>query len=185
MKLRSRAFQLGAALALCSLAAACTQPPTPPAPTPTPAPASTSPSETQLERQTRLDFEAAEKAYLAFKTEYARVATAGGTTQATDAMRATAAGPYLSVMTDFLAQTKAAGKRQEGAVRVAYIRRGAYSPQQLNLDVCEDGTRVRNVTKDGHVSKGIVAEITIYLRPIDGHWKLWDGDDKKVAACAK
>ena len=185
MKLRSRALQLGAALALCSLAGACTQPSAPQEPTATPTPASTSPSETQLERQTRLDFEAAEKAYLAFKSEYARVAMAGGTNRATEAMRATAAGPYLKVMTDFLSQTKAAGKRQEGEVRIAYVRRGAYSPQQLNLDVCEDGTRVRNVTSDGHVSKGIVAEVTLYLRPVDGHWKLWDGDDKKVAACKK
>lgn len=183
MKLRSRAFQLGAALALCSLAAACTQPPKPQEPTPTPAPASTSPSETQLERQTRLDFEAAEKAYLAFKTEYDRLAISGRSDKPTKVMTDNAAGPYLRVMTKFLSQTVNAGQRQQGEIRVAYMNRGAYSPQQLNLLVCEDGTKVKTVDEEGNASKGVAAKITLYVRPVNGRWKVWNGDDEVVKSC--
>jgi hypothetical protein len=183
MKLRSRALQLGAAFALCSLATACTQPTGPQEPTPTPTPANTSPTETQLERQTRLDFEAAEKAYLAFKTEYDRLAVSGKSDKATRVMTDNAAGPYLKVMTGFLSQTIRAGQRQQGEVRVAYINRGAYSPEQLNLLVCEDGTKVKTLDRNGKASKGVAAKITLYVRPIDGRWKLWNGDDEVVKSC--
>ena len=184
MTLRNRAFRnLGGVVALCALAAACSHPP-PPAPSPQPSPSTTTPAETQLERQTRLDFEAAEKAYRSFRAEYDRLAAAGGTDRATPEMSETAAGPYLEVMTRFLAQTKAAGKRQQGSVRIAYVRYASYSPEELRLDVCEDGRKVRNVAKDGHVSAGVAAKVTLYVRPIKGRWKVWNGDDLRVASCA-
>ncbi len=183
VKLRNRAFsQLGAALAVCSLAAACTQQGTPD-PTPAPPPTSSSPAETQLERQTRLDFQAAEKAYRLFRAEYTRVATAGGSDRPTAAMRQNAAGPYLAVMTDFLAQTKASGKRQQGVVRIAYVRPESHSPKEVTLQVCEDGTQVKNVTENGRVSTGIAAKIVLYVRPVDGRWKVWNGDDEEVSSC--
>ncbi len=63
--------RIGAAVAGCALVAACTPQPGPTV-TPTPAPPvtasatpSASPTETEIERQQRLDFEAAEKAYRA------------------------------------------------------------------------------------------------------------------------
>jgi hypothetical protein len=62
---------VGALAALCLSAAACTPTgPSTPSPTPTP---SASPTETQLEKQTRLDFEAAEKAYRTFSAEFDRL----------------------------------------------------------------------------------------------------------------
>ena len=67
MALRVRGFvRAGAAIAACTLIAACTpeppveNPPTPSASTPT---ASPTPTESEIERQMRLDYEAAEKAY--------------------------------------------------------------------------------------------------------------------------
>ena len=63
--------RVGAAVAGCALVAACTPQPGPTG-TPTPAPPvtasarpSASPTETEIERQQRLDYEAAEKAYRA------------------------------------------------------------------------------------------------------------------------
>ncbi len=185
MHLRTRAFRnLGAAAVVCALAAACTQPgPVTPTPSPTLSPVDTTPSETQLERQTRLDFQAAEKAYRAFQQEYDRVAAAGGTDRPTPAMSYNAAGPYLKTMTRFLTQNKNSGQSQRGSVRVAYVHRGAYSPEQLNLDVCEDGTKVETVAKDGSVIRGVAVQLQLYVRRVDGRWKIWNGDDKKVQSC--
>jgi hypothetical protein len=53
---------VGAAVACCALAAACT-PELAPVQTSSPTRAATTPSESQIERQMRLDYEAAEKAY--------------------------------------------------------------------------------------------------------------------------
>jgi ABC-type uncharacterized transport system auxiliary subunit len=55
-------MSVGAAVACCALAAACTPEPAPSSTT-SPSPAATTPSESKIERQMRLDFEAAEKAY--------------------------------------------------------------------------------------------------------------------------
>ena len=183
MTLRNRALgQLGAALAMCSLAAACT-PQRAPDPAPSPTSASTTPAETQLERQTRLDFQEAEKAYRSFRAEYSRLAIAGGADRPTSVMKENASGPYLEVMVDFLAQTRAAGKKQQGVVRIAYVRPESHSPREVTLQVCEDGTKVRNVAEDGHISKGVAAKIVLYVRPIDGRWKVWNGDDEEVSSC--
>ena len=63
MALRRRGFvSVGAAVACCALATACTPEPAPTT-TPSPTPAATTPSESQIERQMRLDYEAAEAAY--------------------------------------------------------------------------------------------------------------------------
>ena len=63
MALRGRGFMsVGAAVACCALAAACTSEPAPSS-TPSLSPAATTPTESQIERQIRLDYEAAETAY--------------------------------------------------------------------------------------------------------------------------
>lgn len=185
MKLRSRAFQLGAALALCSLAAACTQPPKPQEPTPTPVPASTSPSETQLERQTRLNFEAAEKAYKGFRGEYNRLILTGGADKPTSKMRETAAGPYLAAMTEFLAVRKKEGWRSSAPIKVVSIIDGSYSPAELVLNVCEDGSKSELLNKAGmKIRTGSIEKLTIYVRPVNGVWKIWDGQNEAVKSCA-
>ena len=68
MALRGRGFMsVGAAVACCALAAACTSEPAPSS-TPSLSPAAT-PTESQIERQMRLDYEAAETAYRANMAE--------------------------------------------------------------------------------------------------------------------
>ena len=64
MALRRGLVTVGAAVACCALTAACTSEPAPDA-TSSPTPVSTTPTESQIERQMRLDYEAAEKAYRA------------------------------------------------------------------------------------------------------------------------
>ena len=89
-------MSVGAVVACCALAAACTQEPAQTS-SPSPTPAAATPTESQIERQMRLDYEAAEKAYRANRAEQARLYQAGGTTEATSAMRATATASYLRI----------------------------------------------------------------------------------------
>ena len=68
-------MSVGAVVACCALAVACT--PEQPASAPSPTPVSTTPTESQIERQMRLDYEAAEKAYQAALAEQERQAVLG------------------------------------------------------------------------------------------------------------
>ena len=52
-------------------------------PTPSPSASSATPTETDAERQERLDYAAAEKAYRTFRAEYGRVLRAGGAKEPT------------------------------------------------------------------------------------------------------
>ena len=173
--------RLVATLAVGLLAVGCTAVPQEPAVTPT---AVAAPPETQLERQTRLDFEAAEKSYRAFSREYMRLAHEGGSRAATSTMKQHAAGPYLSAMVDFSRQRRTASRKSVGELRIGYVRPGPYSPSALTLEVCEDGSRVKNLDKSGRVvSSGIVSKLTLQLRLIDKTWKVWNGDDEVVTTC--
>ena len=69
-------MSVGAVVACCALAAACS-PDQAPASTPSPTPAATTPAESQIERQMRLDYEAAEKAYRANMAEQDRLVPGG------------------------------------------------------------------------------------------------------------
>ncbi|HEX3207606.1 MAG TPA: hypothetical protein VHQ68_15350, partial [Propionibacteriaceae bacterium] len=87
MALRRRGFvSVGVVAACCALVVACTPEP---ASAPSP-PASTTPTESQIERQMRLDYEAAEKAYRANIVEQDRLANAGGVRRATATLKSTA-----------------------------------------------------------------------------------------------
>ena len=83
MGLRVRGFvRIGAAIAACALVAACTpdEPPVVNTPTPTVTPSATpsaTPTESEIERQMRLDWEAAEEAYRAAVAEGDRLARQG------------------------------------------------------------------------------------------------------------
>ena len=73
---RRGSVSVGAVVACCALVVACT--PEQPAIAPSPTPASSTPTESQIERQMRLDYEAAEKAYRANCAEHDRLDQAGG-----------------------------------------------------------------------------------------------------------
>ena len=189
MNLRNRASgQLGAVLAMCSLAVACSSP-APAAPVASSAPPSSarpssSPTETQIERQRRLDFEAAEKSYRAFHAEYTRLTLVGGASAATDAMKDHAAGPYLKSMTSFLETRKRKGWGASGEVRIVYVRADAYGAAKLSLNVCEDGSHVQLLNKAGKpFRRGSIGRMTLSFRSVEGQWKVWSARQTLVASC--
>ena len=99
MALRVRGFvRIGAAMAGCVLVAACTPEPAPTV-TPTPTPASVTPTETDIERQQRLDYEAAEKAYRGATWRSSDRQAQQGIAKKTDALvsEAVATDEYLAV----------------------------------------------------------------------------------------
>jgi hypothetical protein len=183
----ARAFTYLGAVVACALFPACTPSAGAPSPTPavsTPAGQST-PPETDQQRKERLDFEAAEKAYRSFAAEYDRLyEIKGGSSRPTRKLTDNAAGPYLKVMLGFLEDSKQKGRYTEGDVRIAYIGRGAYSPGELILKTCEDGSEVRVLDRKGkQVATGGTSKLTLFVRPIAGRWKVWDGDQEVVKTC--
>ena len=88
-------MSVGAVVACCALAVACT--PEQSASAPSPKPASTKPTESQIERQMRLDYEAAEKAYRANMAEQDRLSQGWRCRRSTHALSSTATGSYLRI----------------------------------------------------------------------------------------
>jgi hypothetical protein len=185
----ARAFMYLGAVVACALYAACSPsagvPPTPSPGVSTPAGQST-PPETEQQRKERLDFEAAEKAYRTFAAEYDRLyEIKGGSSKPTRKLTDNAAGPYLKVMLRFLQDSKQKGRYTKGDVRIAYMERGAYSPEELILKICEDGSDVRVFDRNGkQVATGGTSRLSLYVRPVGGRWKVWDGDQEVVKTCA-
>src|SRR5918995_1248977 len=135
--LKARAFSyLGAFSAGCVLLAGCTPAdgtisPPPPA---TSAPASATPPETAQQREERLAYEAAEKAYRTFRAEYNRLyRSEGGSAEPTIVMKDNAAGTYLRSMLAFLKHKVDHERHSDRGVRIAYVRQGGFSPQELVL----------------------------------------------------
>ena len=188
MTLTARAYcYLGAFSASCVLLAACTPAngtiPTPPPSTSSPA--SATPPETAQEREERLAYEAAEKAYRIFAAEYARLQQQPrGNGEPTEAMRDNAAGPYLKAMTGFLNYKVNHGTHSDRAIRIVYVKPGGYSAEELVLNTCEDGSRIKVLNRKGkQVGHGGTYALKLYVRPVDGRWKIWDGDQTAVAKC--
>ncbi|MCW2811817.1 MAG: hypothetical protein JWP61_2275 [Friedmanniella sp.] len=153
-------------------------------PTPTPSPTSPSPTESDLERQQRVDYEAAEKAYRTFRAEYRRVQHRGGAGRATEMMLATAGGPYLAEFTRAVQAYAGLENHEEGSEVTVYVKRGGYTPEALTLDVCEDDRSVQVLDKAGHsFGPGEIRQIAIEVRKVGAAWKLWAGKGRKVKSC--
>jgi hypothetical protein len=140
---------VGAVVACCALTAACTQEP---AQTRSPSltPAATTPSESEIERQIRLDYEAAEEAYRANRAEQARLYQAGGTTEATSTMKATATASYLRITLEALRRIKKAGWHATGTTEiVGVVANGGWKENEVGLTSCEDSSVVRLFDRSG------------------------------------
>ena len=99
--------------------AGCAADPAPPSPpSPIPTPTETAPTETALERQTRLDYEAAERSYRAFRREYRRVLADGGARKPTKVMTETAGGPYLAEYVQVIRAYKKLNYTQKGGEKI-------------------------------------------------------------------
>jgi hypothetical protein len=142
--LRRRGFvSVGAAVACCALAAACTPEPGP-ARTSSPTAAATTPSESEIERQIRLDYEAAESAYRASTSEQDRLYRAGGAMKPTPALKATSTGSYLRITLQSLREVRKSGWHAEGSTRIVGVSRdGGWKSGRLGLTSCEDNSLIR------------------------------------------
>jgi hypothetical protein len=158
-----------------------------PAPTtsPTPSPvASQTPTETAQERQQRIDYEAAEKAYRTFRAEFNRVLQAGGSKSATRVMKRTAGGEYLKTAEGVVQAYKGFGDHQEGTEHIVYVRGGGYSTKSLILESCEDTRQVEALDKKGRsLGPGELRALKLEARATASGWKIWAGTGKKVASC--
>ena len=165
MALRRRGFvSVGAAVACCALAAGCTSDPVP-ASTPSPTPVATTPAESQIERQMRLDYESAEKAYRTNMAEQDRLYKAGGTVEATPTLKATATGSYLRISLQSLRDVRDSGWHATAGTRiVGVVRDGGWKSDRVGLTSCEDNEIVRFVDKSG---KDITPEgLALYVQAL-------------------
>lgn len=178
----------GAVLVLGLLVAGCTPDPGP-TPTVTPVPSVTSatpsptPTENAQERQQRLDFEAAEKAYLTARQETERLAMSGGVRKATRVMKENLAGTYLGVQVDDLRTLKDNGWRTDRPTSVRVSADGGWSATELALTACEDATKVRLLDEDGvEVAEDRPRRFVQSLKAtrVDGRWKISGLESKPV-----
>jgi hypothetical protein len=140
---------VGAAVACCALAAACTPQPAPISTT-SPTPTATTPTESQIERQMRLDYEAAEKAYRDNMAEQDRLYQSGGAAKATRALRTTSTGSYLRITLESLREVRKRGWHAIGDAKiVGVVRDRGWKQGQVGLTSCEDNKTVRFVNKSG------------------------------------
>ena len=191
MALGARGFvKIGATIAGCALVTACTpdQPPTvtpTPALTPTASPTpSATPTETDIERQMRLDWEAAEKAYREATLEADRLARQGVVRNASPKLKEVATGDYLNLAVDNLRLLQSQKWRFEGGVTILAVKpNGGWANTQLELLACEDNStwklrdeRGRDVTpKD---QQDYIQTLTV--KNENGSWKVSDLTTKKA-----
>lgn len=191
-------------LALLS-AAGCTTPgpagPTPtavPLPTPTytctaaPTAGPCTAQRAKEEKQAAANYLAAEAAYKAFTAERNRLSMAGGTTEATDAMKANAAGPYLLDILEFLTKEKKDGLHASAGLRIEEVKplpgltRSDSPSGEIALSYCEDGRRIQVLDSKKHlVGRGSLGAGTLYSRRIGGAWKIYDWSGKAVDSCSE
>ena len=176
MALRRRGFvSVGAAVACCALAAGCTSDPVP-ASTPSPTPVATTPAESQIERQMRLDYEAAEKAYQSALAERERQG-ALGVAKSTPVLKASATGAYLDLVLKALRYAHDRHWRSSGSTRVLGVVQNGWQERSVRLIACEDSTDVRLRDKDGNdvTSQKVrtyVQDLTV--KHVGGGWKIAD-----------
>ena len=168
-------MSVGAVVASCALAAACTSEPASTS-TPSPTPAATTPTESQIERQMRLDYEAAETAYKAALAEQGRQAGLG-IAKLTPALRASATGSYLDLVIRALRYANERQWRSTGSTRILGIVPNGWRKRTVRLIACEDSSGVRLIDEGGtdvtrQKTRTYVQELTV--ENVDGRWKVAD-----------
>ena len=175
-------MSVGAAVACCALAAACTSE-SAPSNTPSPSPAATTPTESQIERQIRLDYEAAEKAYRANMAEQDRQSRLG-VAMKSEQLTVTAGGNYLLFALQVLRDIRDAGWHAEGATTIRGIAREGWLEDQVRLAACEDNSGVKFADKKGRdvTPKNVVRTYVQHLtvKRVGGNWKVWDVESRQV-----
>lgn len=175
-------MSVGAAVACCALAAACTSEPAPSS-APSPIRAATTPTETQIERQMRLDYQGAERAYRANMAEQDRQARLGIAVK-TEELTSTARGNYLLFVLEVLRDIRDSGWRAEGATTIRGIARQGWQEDQVRLSACEDSSSVTFVDEEGRevtpkkLVRTYVQDLTVDR--VKGRWKVSDVESRPV-----
>lgn len=167
-----------AALALCVALTSCeyiaSTIPEVPAPTPT---AASKPAETAMQRQMRLDYEAAEKAYRTASAEQDRLALRRAV-KASPQLRAVATGDYLDSAEALLKQLRRMADRTEGATKVVGVVGTGWKAKSVSLTACEDIRSVRYFDERGKdvTPRGLAFYVTEYKvnQQDDGRWRVAD-----------
>lgn len=168
---------------VCALGLVGCTPDTISEPTPSPTPAVQTPTESAAEKQERLDYAAAERAYRTFRAEYGRVLRAGGAKEPTMLMKQTAGGEYLKAFAEVGRGYRILGSRTEGSEVARYVRPAGYSEKSIILNVCEDSSDVVIIRTKGANGRGEIRTAELRLRKLHGVWKLWSGNGKLVDSC--
>jgi len=174
---------VGAVVACCALTAACTQEPAQTSSL-SPTPAATTPSESQIERQMRLDFEAAERAYRSSTAEQDRLYHAGGATKATPALTATATGSYLRITLKSLREVHESGWHAKGNTKIiGVVGNGGWRDGRVGLTSCEDNNAIRFFDRSGEDvtpknERRYVQELTVVK--VTERWKVSTASSKRV-----
>jgi hypothetical protein len=137
---------IGAVVACCALAGACTSEP-PPVSAPAPTPVATTPTESQIEREMRLDYEAAETAYRAAVAEHDRQAQLG--IASASKLEQTATGVYLDFSLRSLRRSRDAGWRANGETKIVDVVTSGWQERTVRLIACEDSSGVRFTNERG------------------------------------
>ncbi len=174
-------MSVGAVVACCALAVACT--PEQSASAPSPKPASTKPTESQIERQMRLDYEAAEKAYRANMAEQDRQSQLG-IAEKTHALTSTATGNYLRFVLQVLRDIRGSDWRATGTTTIRGVVPNGWQENQLQLKVCEDSSGVKFTNEKGRdvtpksVLRTYVQDLTVSR--VEGRWKVSEVESRAV-----
>jgi hypothetical protein len=166
-------LSVGAVVACCALAVACTPEP---AIAPSPTPASTTLTESQIERQMRLDYEAAEQAYKAAVAEQERQAVLG-LAKLTPALKASAVENYLDLVLRALRYAHDRHWHSNGSTRILGVVPNGWQERTVRLIACEDSSGVRLIDKGG---KDVTRQKTrtyvqhLIVKNVGGRWKVAD-----------
>jgi hypothetical protein len=172
---------VGAVVACCALVVACTPEQ---AIAPSLTPASSTPTESQIERQMRLDYEAAETAYRASTAEQDRLYQAGGVTKPTAALRATATSSYLRITLKSLREVHRSGWHAKGNTKIIGVARtGGWRAGRVGLTSCEDNTAIRFIDRAGEdvtpkTERRYVQELTVVK--VTERWKVSTANSTRV-----
>lgn len=172
-----------ATVPLLLLTLSCTRadPPKPsPSPTPTPTAAIT-PTESSIEKQQRLDYEAADQAYRDKTAEVDRLFNVGSS-KVSSKVEDTATTRHLKEISELLDQVGGNGLHTTGGTTIIGVVRNGWQSKTVLLDACEDVSAARlfkgkkDITPSG--SKYYVQHLTVVKTK--GQWKVDESRTSKL-----
>ena len=152
---------------------------------PTTAPTATStPAETDMQRQMRLDYAAAEKAYRNSSAAADKL-VAKGATKPSKALEAVATGEFVDLIMDLAKQVHDADYTSTGHTVIRGVVTAGWQEKKVKLIACEDVSNVKLYDRDGKRVKGTnrtpyyVQHLTV-VRTNASTWKVADLETTQV-----